>query len=151
MPTVFRIDDRWVSVNKPTRCHEQKNPRNKPSRSHYIPRRHNCGWYANTFGLPRYFSGDTAVRLLAIAVGTAVTQLGLASPLESAASQSGQTNNPSAKETGQDASHHTHVSPEGRGKNFFLDILFHGMSANACQQQSLPAIAQPGAGLDNFP
>jgi hypothetical protein len=50
-------------------------------------------------------------------------QLGLASPLECAAIQSGQTNNPSGNETGLDASHHIHVSPEGRGKNFFLDIL----------------------------
>ena len=52
-------------------------------------------------------------------------QLGLASPLEFAASQSGETNNPSENETGLDVSHHTHVSPEGRGKYFFLDILFH--------------------------
>jgi hypothetical protein len=29
---------------------------------------------------------------------------------------------------GLDVSHHTHVSPEGRGKYFFLDILFHRMS-----------------------
>jgi hypothetical protein len=33
---------------------------------------------------------------------------------------------------GLDVSHHSHVSPEGRGKYFFLDILFHRMSANAC-------------------
>ncbi len=36
-------------------------------------------------------------------------QLGLASPLESEASQSGQTNNPSEHEVGLDASHHTRV------------------------------------------
>jgi hypothetical protein len=54
-------------------------------------------------------------------------QLGLASPLKCAAIQSGQTNNPSRNETGLDVSHHIHVSPEGRGKNFFLDILFHRM------------------------
>jgi hypothetical protein len=52
-------------------------------------------------------------------------QLGLASPQESATNQSGQTNNPYKNETGLDASHHIHVSREGRGKNFFLDILFH--------------------------
>jgi len=55
-------------------------------------------------------------------------QLGLVSPLKSAASQSGQTNNPSENETGLDASHHTDFSPEGRGENFFLDIPFHRMS-----------------------
>lgn len=60
------------------------------------------------------------------------TQLGLVLPLETAASQSGQTNHPSKKEVGLDVSHHSHVSPEGRGKYFFLDILFHRMSANAC-------------------
>jgi hypothetical protein len=58
-------------------------------------------------------------------------QLGLVSPLKSAASQSGQTNNPSENETGLDASHHTDFSPEGRGKNFFLDIPFHRMSVKA--------------------
>jgi hypothetical protein len=60
-------------------------------------------------------------------------QLGLALPRGSAASQSDQTNNPSKNEVrnevGLDVSHHTHVSPEGRGKYFFLDILFHRMSA----------------------
>jgi hypothetical protein len=55
-------------------------------------------------------------------------QLGLASPLQSVASQSVQTNNPSENETGLDVSHHTHVSPEGRAEYFFLDILFHRMS-----------------------
>jgi hypothetical protein len=55
-------------------------------------------------------------------------QLGLASPLESAAGQSNETNNPSKNETGLDVSHHIHVSPEGRRKYFFLDILFHRMS-----------------------
>jgi hypothetical protein len=50
-------------------------------------------------------------------------QLGLASPLKCAAIQSGQTNNPSRNETGLDASHHIHVSPEGRGEDLFLDIL----------------------------
>jgi hypothetical protein len=51
-------------------------------------------------------------------------QLGLVSPLKCAAIQSG-TNDPSRNETGLDASHHIHVSPEGSGKYFFLDILFH--------------------------
>src|ERR1035437_8317169 len=55
-------------------------------------------------------------------------QLGLVSPLKHAASQSNETNNPSKNETGLDVSHHTHVSPEGRGKYLFLDILFHRMS-----------------------
>ena len=62
-------------------------------------------------------------------------QLGLVSPLESAASQSGQTNNPSENETGLDVSHHTHVSPEGRGKYFSLDILFHRISEIGIFQQ----------------
>src|ERR1039458_4680450 len=62
-------------------------------------------------------------------------QLGLASPLKCAAIQSGQTNNPSRNETGLDVSHHIHVSPEGRGKNFFLDILFHRMSDIGIFQQ----------------
>jgi hypothetical protein len=57
-------------------------------------------------------------------------QLGLASPLKSAAIQSGQTNHPSKNEVGLDVSHHIHLSPEGRGKYFFLDILFHRMSVN---------------------
>src|ERR1035441_9080538 len=64
-------------------------------------------------------------------------QLGLVSPLESAASQSGQTNNPSENETGLDVSHHTHVSPEGGGKYFSLDILFHRMSVMAMFQPLL--------------
>src|ERR1017187_8152382 len=58
-------------------------------------------------------------------------QLGLASPRESAASQSGQTNNPSKNEVGLDVSHHTPHLSEGRGESFFLDILFHRMSVIA--------------------
>ena len=58
-------------------------------------------------------------------------QLGLVSPLKSAAIQSGQTNHPSKNEVGLDVSHHIHLSPEGRGKYFFLDILFHRMSVIA--------------------
>jgi hypothetical protein len=56
-------------------------------------------------------------------------QLGMLSPLKSAAMQSGQTNHPSQNEVGLDVSHHAHLSLEGRGKYFFLDILFHRMSA----------------------
>jgi hypothetical protein len=52
-------------------------------------------------------------------------QLGLASPLETAASQSVKIKSPSNKEAGLDVSHHALVSREGRGENFFLDILFH--------------------------
>jgi hypothetical protein len=59
----------------------------------------------------------------------------LVSPLKHAASQSNETNNPSKNETGLDVSHHTHVSPEGRGKYFVLDILFHRMSEIAILQQ----------------
>jgi hypothetical protein len=55
-------------------------------------------------------------------------QLGMLSPLKSAAMQSGQTNHPSQNEVGLDVSHHIHLSLEGRGKYFFLDILFHRMS-----------------------
>jgi hypothetical protein len=62
-------------------------------------------------------------------------QLGLVSPLKCAAIQSGQTNDPSRNETGLDASHHIHVSPEGSGKYFFLDILFNRMSVMAILQQ----------------
>jgi hypothetical protein len=51
-------------------------------------------------------------------------QLGLASPLESAAGQSNQTNNPSmdkdeaGDKVGLDASHRTRISPRG-GEKFF--------------------------------
>jgi len=51
-------------------------------------------------------------------------QLGMASPLESAANQSGQTNNPSMDkdeaedEVGLDASHHTRIFLRG-GENLF--------------------------------
>src|SRR5215831_11936089 len=58
-------------------------------------------------------------------------QLGLASPRKYAAIQRGKTKNPSKKETGLDASYNTRVSLEGRENNFFLDILFHRMSASA--------------------
>jgi hypothetical protein len=61
-------------------------------------------------------------------------QLGWASPLQSATSQSGRTNHPSENETGPDVSHHTRTS-EGRGEVFFLDILFHRMSEIGIFQQ----------------
>jgi hypothetical protein len=39
-----------------------------------------------------------------------------------------QNKNLSRRRAGLDASHHIRFSPEGRGKNFSLDILFHRMS-----------------------
>jgi len=61
--------------------------------------------------------------------------LGLPSPLHYAANQSGNVNSksPSKKEAGLDVSHQALVSREGRGENFFLDILFHRVSAIACR------------------
>jgi hypothetical protein len=53
-------------------------------------------------------------------------QLGLASPLNHAAIQ-GKIESPSNKEAGLDVSHQALVSREGRGENFFLDILFYRM------------------------
>jgi hypothetical protein len=57
-------------------------------------------------------------------------QLGLASPLKSAASQSDQTNNPSKNEVrnevGLDASHHTRISQRGGEKFFPLTSFFIG-------------------------
>ena len=59
-------------------------------------------------------------------------QLGLASPLESAAGQSNQTNNPSmdkdeaGDEVGLDVSHHTRISQRGGEKLFFLTSSFIG-------------------------
>jgi hypothetical protein len=64
-------------------------------------------------------------------------QLGLASPLNYAAIQSGNIKSPSKKEAGLDVSHRALVSREGRGENFFLDILFNRMSAMAIFQQLL--------------
>ena len=66
-------------------------------------------------------------------------QLGVASPLKCAAIQSGKTNHPSMdkNEVGLDVSHHIHLFLEGRGKYFFLDILFHRMSEIAIYQQSV--------------
>jgi hypothetical protein len=76
-------------------------------------------------------------------------QLGLRSPLESAASQSDETNHPSKNEVGLDVSHHTHVSPEGRGKYFFLDILFHRISDIAIYRQQ-DRIGSEGAASGRF-
>ncbi len=79
--------------------------------------------------------------------------LGLASPLKCAAIQSGQTNNPSTDkdeaedEVGLDVSHHIHLSLEGRGKYFFLDILSYRMSATLCQVPSTRAHNVPLGGL----
>ena len=67
-------------------------------------------------------------------------QLGLASPLKSAASQSDQTNNPSKdevrNEVGLDVSHHARISQRGGGEAFFLDILFYRMSAMSMNPRS---------------
>jgi hypothetical protein len=53
-------------------------------------------------------------------------QLGLASPLKYAAIKSGENQKPSTKGSGlMQASSR---SPEGKGKDFFLDILFYRMS-----------------------
>src|SRR5271169_6675005 len=58
-------------------------------------------------------------------------QLGLASPRESAASQSDQTNNPSTNEVrnevGLDVSHHTRISQRGGEKFFPLTSFFIGL------------------------
>ncbi|MFZ2083311.1 MAG: hypothetical protein WAU92_02370, partial [Candidatus Sulfotelmatobacter sp.] len=57
-------------------------------------------------------------------------QLGLASPRESAASQSDQTNNPSKNEVrnevGLDVSHHARISQRGGEKFFYLTSSFIG-------------------------
>jgi hypothetical protein len=57
-------------------------------------------------------------------------QLGLASPLECAAIQSNQTNNPSThevrNEVGLDVSHHTRISQRGGEKFFSLTSFFIG-------------------------
>jgi hypothetical protein len=62
-------------------------------------------------------------------------QLGLASPLNYAANQSGNIKSPSKKEAGLDVSHQALVSREGTGEHFFLDIPSHRMSAVAILQQ----------------
>src|SRR5258708_17493842 len=65
-------------------------------------------------------------------------QLGSPLPLKSAASQSDQTNNPSKDEVRNEVgagckSPRPHLS-EGLGESFFLDILFHRVSAMAMFQ-----------------
>ena len=57
-------------------------------------------------------------------------QLGLASPLNYAAIQSGKTKTPSKKEEMEAGAgcQATLAFREGRGENFLLDILFHRMS-----------------------
>ena len=55
-------------------------------------------------------------------------QLGLASPLKYAASQSDQTNNPSKNEVRLDVSHHARISQRGGEKFFSLTSLFIGLS-----------------------
>jgi hypothetical protein len=62
-------------------------------------------------------------------------QLEMVSPLKNAAIQSGQTNHPSKNKVGLDASRHAHLSLEGTGESFFLDILFHRMSDMAIFRQ----------------
>jgi hypothetical protein len=54
------------------------------------------------------------------------TGVGLAARIHGGPKQPNQ--NPSTKETGLDANHQARISPEGRGKNCFLDILFHRVS-----------------------
>ncbi len=54
-------------------------------------------------------------------------RLGLALPLERAAGQSNQTNNPSKNEVGLDVSHHTRVFSRGGEKFFFLTSSFIGL------------------------
>jgi len=48
-----------------------------------------------------------------------------ASRLNYAANMSGKIKSPSKKEAGLDVSHQPWFSREGKGENFFLDILFH--------------------------
>src|SRR5215472_12202074 len=56
-------------------------------------------------------------------------QLGLASPLNYAAIQSGKTKTPLRRRRSGQGLDPSHTAfGEGRGENFFLDILFHRMS-----------------------
>src|SRR5450755_558819 len=70
-------------------------------------------------------------------------QLGLALPLNCAAIQNVQTNTPPKNEMGLDASHHIHLSLEGTGESFFLDILFHRISEMAMFRQQLRVGREP--------
>jgi hypothetical protein len=67
-------------------------------------------------------------------------QLGLASPLNCAAIQSGKTKTPSKKEqTRAGAGCKPHRLPRGEGREFSLDILFHRMSAMGILRQQAQA------------
>jgi hypothetical protein len=75
-------------------------------------------------------------------------QLGLASPRESAASQSDQTNNPSKNEVrnevGLDVSHHTRISQRGEEKLFYLTSSFtarHSRNQNTVVAFKLSAVS----------
>jgi len=61
-------------------------------------------------------------------------QLELASPLKLRGDPKRLRGKLLARERGLDVSHHAPGSHEGRGENFFLDILFHRMSVigSAC-------------------
>jgi hypothetical protein len=80
-------------------------------------------------------------------------QLGLASPLESAAGQSNQTNNPSMDkdEAGDkvelDASHHTRIFLRGGENLFFLTSSFIG-SSGALRRNQSGLIISPGDDLE---
>jgi hypothetical protein len=80
-----------------------------------------------TLGL-RSFLTDWRQRYRYLKPSSRDHQLGLASPLNYAAIQSGKIKSPSKKEAGLDVSHHDLVPAEGRGEKFFLDIPFHRMS-----------------------
>jgi hypothetical protein len=69
-------------------------------------------------------------------------QLGLASPRNYAAVQSGYVESSSKRERGLDVSHHAPGSREGRGRNFFLDILFYRVSVTGMFQQ-LSLVGRP--------
>ena len=75
-------------------------------------------------------------------------QLGLASPRESAASQSDQTNNPSKNEVrnevGLDVSHHARISQRGGENPFFLTSSFtarHSRNQTLSQAFKLSAVS----------
>src|SRR5262249_35278427 len=70
-------------------------------------------------------------------------QLGLASPLNYAAIQSGNIKSPFKKEAGLDVSHHALVSRDGRGENLFLTSSFiarHSRNQNTLVSFQLSAV-----------
>src|SRR6266436_1659930 len=80
-------------------------------------------------------------------------QLGLASPRESAASQSDQTNNPSKNEVRNEVgldvrSPHPHL-PEGRGESFFLTSSLIGRVIWRFRQQDTSAFSDELPHNDN--